>query len=197
MALAVAVPFEPIDINKSGAEVSAVRTMAGMIGLELPHAISKKLTSVMDFIGPRRRVQLAASEVFRLIGVSAAKHNVSPAFVSSIVAAESGFNSEALSPKGAIGLMQLMPATAKEYGANANMPDQNIDAGTHYLRVLMNRYQRFQNPLPRVIAAYNAGPGMVDKYRGIPPFHETRQYVVRVLGFLRHFGGSQKRVSNG
>jgi hypothetical protein len=122
-----------------------------------------------------------------LIRGAAEKHGVPAAFVKSIVAAESNFDCDAISPKGAIGLMQLMPETAKEYGADPSIPEQNVDAGTRYLRVLMDKYHRYGNSLPRVIAAYNAGPGMVDRYRGVPPFRETRRYVVRVLRFLRLF----------
>ncbi len=122
-----------------------------------------------------------------LIRGAAKKHGVPAAFVKSIVAAESNFNCTALSSKGAIGLMQLMPETAREYGADPNIPEQNVDAGTHYLRVLMDKYHRYDNSLPRVIAAYNAGPGMVDRYHGVPPFRETRRYVVRVLRFMRRF----------
>jgi soluble lytic murein transglycosylase-like protein len=84
--------------------------------------------------------------------------------------------------------MQLMPATAQMLGADPSVPAQNVDAGTHYLRVLMNRYQHHGNWLQRVIAAYNAGPGMVDKYGGVPPFRETRNYVTRVLTFFHHYG---------
>jgi soluble lytic murein transglycosylase-like protein len=87
-----------------------------------------------------------------------------------------------------------MPETAKMYGADATAPDQNIDAGTHYLRALMDRYKRYRDPLPRVIAAYNAGPAMVDKYRGVPPFRETRSYVSHVLGFLNQFGAELKNA---
>jgi soluble lytic murein transglycosylase-like protein len=83
--------------------------------------------------------------------------------------------------------MQLMPATAEEYGADPNIPEQNIDAGTHYLRVLMDKYSKHPNSLKRVIAAYNAGPGSVDHYRGVPPFRETRAYVGRVLSLLRRY----------
>jgi soluble lytic murein transglycosylase-like protein len=122
-----------------------------------------------------------------LIRGAAQKHRVPAVFVKSIVAAESNFNCDAISSKGAIGLMQLMPETAKEYGADPSIPEQNVDAGTHYLRVLMDKYHRYGNSLPRVIAAYNAGPAMVDRYHGVPPFRETRRYVVRVLRFLRHF----------
>jgi len=122
-----------------------------------------------------------------LIRAAARKHRVPAAFVKSIVAAESNFNCDAVSPKGAIGLMQLMPATAEEYGADPNVPEQNVDAGTQYLRVLMDKYGKHPNSLKRVIAAYNAGPGRVDRYRGVPPFRETRAYVARVLRLLRHY----------
>jgi soluble lytic murein transglycosylase-like protein len=122
-----------------------------------------------------------------LIRGAAEKHRVPAAFIKSIVAAESNFDCDVISAKGAIGLMQLMPETAREYGADPSIPEQNVDAGTHYLRVLMDKYHRYGNSLPRVIAAYNAGPRMVDRYHGVPPFRETRRYVVRVLSFLRRF----------
>jgi soluble lytic murein transglycosylase-like protein len=89
-----------------------------------------------------------------------------------------------------------MPATAVEYGAaDPSSPEQNVDAGTRYLRVLMDRYGTKRNSLKRVIAAYNAGPGNVDRYRGIPPFRETRAYVTRVLGFMREFDPPRKLVA--
>jgi soluble lytic murein transglycosylase-like protein len=122
-----------------------------------------------------------------MIRRAASKHNVPAALVKSIVAAESNFAWDAISPKGAIGLMQLMPDTAKEYGADPMDPWQNVDAGTHYLRFLLDKYQHHRNSIFRVVAAYNAGPGMVDRYHGIPPFRETRQYVVRVMRFLLRF----------
>src|SRR5579871_1035028 len=123
-----------------------------------------------------------------LIRSAARKNQVPTAFVKSIVAAESNFNPGALSPKGAIGLMQLMPTTAQQFGADPTNPEQNLDAGAHYLRVLMDRYYRKSRDwLRRVIAAYNAGPGAVDRYRGVPPYHETQVYVARVLQFLRQF----------
>jgi soluble lytic murein transglycosylase-like protein len=122
-----------------------------------------------------------------MIRASAKKHRVPAAFVKSIVAAESNFDCGALSPKGAIGLMQLMPDTAQQYGVDPTIPEQNVEAGTRYLRWLMDRYHKYRNPLPRVIAAYNAGPGVVDRYKGVPPYKETRGYVTRVLGYLRQF----------
>jgi soluble lytic murein transglycosylase-like protein len=126
-------------------------------------------------------------DVHALIRAAAQKHGVPPEFVTSIVKAESNFNPDALSPKGAIGLMQLMPETAQQFGADPHIPEQNIDAGTRYLRWLIDKYHRYRDGSSRAIAAYNAGPAMVDRYRGTPPFRETRIYVARVLGFLRDF----------
>ena len=139
---------------------------------------------------------LAKEEALGLIALAAAKHNVPAAFVQSIVAAESNFNSAALSPKGAIGLMQLMPETAQQFGADPAVPAQNVDAGTRYLRWLMDRYQKTRDATKRVIAAYNAGPANVDRYHGIPPFRETRCYVTRVLGFLKQFQGARKHTGS-
>jgi len=130
-----------------------------------------------------------------LIREAATRHGVPAALVHSIMAAESNFISDVVSPKGAIGLMQLMPETASEFGADPMDPKQNVDAGVQYLHYLLGRYQKHRNSLTRVIAAYNAGPGMVDRYHGIPPFRETRQYVARVLGFLRRFEKEAKAAT--
>ena len=99
----------------------------------------------------------------------------------SLVKAESGYQVKALSPKGAIGLMQLMPATAADLHANPYDPKQNVEAGVAYLRELLVRYQNDPHQVTKAIAAYNAGPGAVDKYQGIPPYRETIQYVTRVV----------------
>ena len=126
-------------------------------------------------------------DVHKLIRAAAVKHKVPPAFVKSIVRAESNFNCNALSEKGAVGLMQLMPSTAMEYGADPTIPEQNIDAGTRYLGVLLKRYAKYKNCTKRAIAAYNAGPGAVDKYKGVPPYKETRGYVTKVLAFMKQY----------
>ncbi len=122
-----------------------------------------------------------------LIREAAGKHGVPAELIKSIMAAESNFICDVVSPKGAIGLMQLMPETAKEFGADPTDPSQNVDAGAQYLRFLFDKYQKRRNTLTHVIAAYNAGPGAVDRYHGVPPFRETRQYVARVLRYLRRF----------
>ena len=113
-----------------------------------------------------------------LVDNAARKYGLPPAFVRAVVAVESGYRADAVSPKGAIGLMQLMPATARELGADPKIPEQNVDAGTRYLRDLLLKYD---NHAYHALAAYNAGPGAVDKYHGVPPYRETHDYILNVL----------------
>src|SRR3984957_4243851 len=104
------------------------------------------------------QARLSAEETHAIIHAAAMKHNVPAAFVKSIMAAESNFDPAAISGKGAIGLMQLMPETAQQYGVDPTIPAQNVDGGAHYLHALITRYRKSGNWLRRVIAAYNAGP---------------------------------------
>lgn len=133
------------------------------------------------------RIPPPAFTINELVRAASRKHQVKAAFVKSIIAAESGFRPDAVSPKGAVGLMQLMPATAREFGADPANPEQNVDAGTNYLSWLLHLYANKRDQLPRAIAAYNAGPGSVQRYHGIPPYRETRQYVARVLRFMKRY----------
>jgi soluble lytic murein transglycosylase len=121
-----------------------------------------------------------------LIGAAARRHQVQPALVKAVVAAESNFDPRAVSRKGARGLMQLMPETAAELGvADPLRPEENLRGGTRYLRAMLDRY----GETPLALAAYNAGPAAVDRYGGIPPYAETRDYVQRVLTYYRHYHG--------
>lgn len=113
-----------------------------------------------------------------LLEDAAARYGLPAEFLHSVAAAESGYRADAVSPKGAIGVMQLMPATAAELGANPWDPQENIDAGARRLRDLLLRYE---GGTFRALAAYNAGQGAVDRYGGIPPYRETRLYVEKVL----------------
>lgn len=120
-----------------------------------------------------------------LIHQAASKHNVDAALVKAVIHTESYFNPRATSHKGASGLMQLMPATAEELGVtDLYNPRQNINGGTKYLSRLMKRYS---NSLSLALAAYNAGETAVARYRGIPPYKETQNYVKKVLNYRKHY----------
>jgi soluble lytic murein transglycosylase-like protein len=114
---------------------------------------------------------------WELADAAADKYGLPRILVRSVMAAESGFQADAVSPKGALGLMQLMPQTAVDLGADPRDPAQNVDAGVRYLRDLLNKYD---GGLWRALAAYNAGPGAVDKYHGVPPYRETIDYIKRI-----------------
>jgi len=106
-------------------------------------------------------------------------YRLDPDLVTSVIRAESGFNVRAVSPKGAQGLMQLMPQTAAQLGVhNAFDPQANVEAGTRYLRELLERYNF---DLIKALAAYNAGPQRVEQYNGVPPYYETKAYVARIV----------------
>ena len=108
------------------------------------------------------------------------KYGVAPEVIKSVMKAESGFRESAVSRSGAIGLMQLMPSTAQALGVDPSDPAQNIDGGTKYLKQQIDRFGSLESAL----AAYNAGPGSVTRYGGVPPYAETRNYVQEVLGNL-------------
>jgi soluble lytic murein transglycosylase-like protein len=117
----------------------------------------------------------------QLAEAAALKYALPAGFVASVMRAESGFNPAALSPKGAIGLMQLMPGTARDLGVDPKQPAQNAEAGARYLRDLLAKYEDRPDQVQLALAAYNAGTAAVDKYHGVPPYRETREYIIRVL----------------
>ena len=116
-----------------------------------------------------------------LAAQAARKFSLPEAFVMSVMKAESGFNPDALSPKGAIGLMQLMPETARELGVDPRNPHENAEGGAQYLRDLLVKYEGSPDQVLLALAAYNAGPAAVERYHGVPPYRETREYILRVL----------------
>ena len=137
-----------------------------------PSRESAEATQTVSELSPGASIQA-------LIAGAASRHGIDPDFVASVVKVESGFNPSAISPKGARGLMQLMPQTAASFGVeNAFDPAANIEAGTRYLRQLLELYD---GDAVKALAAYNAGPQRVLQYGGLPPYSETRAYVSRVI----------------
>jgi soluble lytic murein transglycosylase-like protein len=124
-------------------------------------------------------VTLTTADMHVMLAKAGEQHDIDEDLLASVVKAESGGRVNAVSRTGAQGLMQLMPGTATEQGVNdAFKPDQNIAGGTAYLDALLKRYH---DDVALALAAYNAGPGAVDRYHGIPPYRETRAYVARVI----------------
>jgi hypothetical protein len=139
------------------------------------HVVAAPETPALPSHDPRKMVRDAA----RRSGLPAE-------FVESVAQVESGFRPDAISPKGALGVMQLMPGTAKTLGADPHDTAQNIDAGTRLLRDLLVKYD---GDVVKALAAYNAGEGAVDKYQGMPPYNETRLYVNKVIDAYQKAGG--------
>jgi soluble lytic murein transglycosylase-like protein len=128
---------------------------------------------------PALAIKLQTPE--ELAAQAAKKYLLPDSFVRSVMKAESGFQPDAVSPRGAIGLMQLMPDTARDLGVDPRDPHQNAEGGAQYLRELLARYEGDPDQVLLALAAYNAGPGAVDRYHGVPPYRETREYILRVL----------------
>jgi len=155
-----AVPDPPV------AEIPAPTNTAAMPSPSLPPSRSANAT-------------LSTADLHQLLSKAGAEHNVDEDLLASVVKAESGGHSRATSRAGARGLMQLMPGTARQLGVSDSFsPDQNVRGGTTYLDWLLTRYH---DNIALTLAAYNAGPEAVDRYHGIPPYHETRAYVARVV----------------
>jgi soluble lytic murein transglycosylase-like protein len=130
---------------------------------------------------PARLALRAPARLAPYFAASAARHGLDPALMDAVAHQESRFRPDAVSPKGAIGVMQLMPATAAALGVNPWDVGQNIDGGARYLRAMLDR---FGGDVALALAAYNAGPGAVERHGGVPPFAETRTYIARISADL-------------
>ncbi|MDQ2871713.1 MAG: lytic transglycosylase domain-containing protein [Candidatus Eremiobacteraeota bacterium] len=128
---------------------------------------------------------LSPQQIQALVADASARNDVPQALISAVVMAESNGDPHAISPVGAQGLMQLMPGTSSACGLSDPFePEQNVECGSRYLHGLL---QRYGNNTELAVAAYNAGPGAVDQYHGVPPYSETRAYVARVLAAYHNY----------
>jgi Transglycosylase SLT domain len=136
-----------------------------------------------------------ADPMERMVRDTAERHKVDPALVKAVISTESGWNPHAVSNKGAVGLMQLIPGTAERYGVgNPFDPAQNVEGGTTYLKWLLDRYN---GDLPKTLAAYNAGEHAVDLYHGVPWYPETQRYVQKVTHAYNQPGSGRSPSSWG
>ncbi|WP_053064153.1 lytic transglycosylase domain-containing protein [Caballeronia mineralivorans] len=181
----------------SGSDVTGISSVfahgpSSARGMARPAVPSDTPPAVLPAAGPKpdARGRTVSPQYDALIDEAASEYGVAASLVRAVVAVESGFDPEARSVKGAMGLMQVMPDTGKRFGASdLSDPQTNLRTGTRYLRWLLDR---FDSNVPLALAAYNAGEGAVEQYnRSIPPYPETQDYVVRVLA--RYDGSSVPR----
>jgi hypothetical protein len=151
--------------------------------------------SASVFPSASRFATTSSVDLNEVVNSASGRYRLDPDLVNSVIKAESGFNVRAVSPKGAQGLMQLMPGTASKLGVpNAFDPAANVEGGAKYLRELLERYNF---DLVKALAAYNAGPQRVEQFGGVPPYYETRAYVARVVrDFNKKKEAQQKAASS-
>lgn len=155
---------------------------------------AKESVKVMKRKAIEGRRCLSKNKYQAIIESSSIRYGVNKALITAIISVESCFNSKAVSRKGAQGLMQLMPVTARRFGViDSFKPSENVGGGVRYLRFLLSRYK---NNTKLAIAAYNAGEGAVDNYNGVPPYKETQAYVEKVLALQGRYASGKKIVSN-
>jgi soluble lytic murein transglycosylase-like protein len=144
-----------------------------------PTVIAPRVVPAAAAVEPETPVPAGLNELVESI---AAQHSLSPRLIHAVIKTESNYNPHAISPKGALGLMQLIPSTARRFGvAHVFDPVENIQGGARYLKYLLDLYD---NNTPLALAAYNAGEAAVAKYNGIPPFAETQNYIIQVKNNL-------------
>jgi hypothetical protein len=182
---------------RSGGDITCDKSLIEKIEAdEVPYVEPEpqKAPSTEEAAGEGDKSSLDGTPYGEIIVRAAEAHGVNPMLVSALIQVESGYRPKARSRKGAMGLMQLMPSTAREYQVgNPFDPKANIEAGIKHLKTLIDRFRGVELAL----AAYNAGPGAVEKFNGVPPYRETRSYVTRILALagLKEAGNGRRRRS--
>ncbi len=166
-------PGESSYIDRAPSDIAKIETIPD------PPPAAADSPSNNPGIERQAEARLSPADLHEMLAQASQQHNLDADLLASVVKAESNGNARAVSRAGARGLMQLMPKTAAEEGVTDSFrPDQNVRGGSAYLNDLLMRYH---DNIALALAAYNAGPAAVDKYHGIPPYHETRVYVARVI----------------
>lgn len=174
-----------VESHSQQQEMIVCRTASGTLQLQATDV--SRIELLPD--APALPAASPSAQPIDVLASAATDQGLPPELIRSVAKIESGFHQNAISAKGAIGLMQLMPRTAAELGVEPTRADENAQGGAKYLRDLLLRYH-YDSAF--ALAAYNAGPGAVDKYHGVPPYLETRQYVLKVL---REYERQQKLTS--
>jgi soluble lytic murein transglycosylase-like protein len=177
-----------VDRHESADGKVRLFTGAGTIELAASDVVEFQQEDYADLSAPAPQLAAAAPasqpapSPREIVAQAADKYGLPRELLHHVASAESGYRPDAVSPKGAIGLMQLMPGTAAELQADPHDPVQNADAGARYLRDLLLKYD---GSAAKALAAYNAGPGAVDRYKGVPPYRETQRYVAKIIRKLQ------------
>lgn len=185
LPVTAAVPAAPA--NAARANIASANAAAANVGVPVPNVVQNAKPKTIAF--PARPV----ADLNQVVNDASDRYRLDPDLVNSVIKAESDFHVRAVSPKGAQGLMQLMPGTATGLGvSNAFDPQANVDGGTKYLRELLERYNF---DLVKALAAYNAGPEKVERFGGVPPYYETRTYVARIVKDFNKKKMAQQKVA--
>ena len=178
------IAFQPQGINGIEARIQQIQQKLNQLGV-VDAARESSSPELFSSLLNDKITAANSGEIEGIIDTEAQLQGMDPSLLKAVAKVESGFNPEAVSGVGAVGVMQLMPATAKGLGVNdLTNPVENIHGGATYLKSLLKRYD---NSLPKALGAYNAGPGAVDKYGDVPPFNETQGYVKKVMAAYQQF----------
>ncbi|WP_425060859.1 Membrane-bound lytic murein transglycosylase F [Sporomusa carbonis] len=168
------------DIERRFSRVTPEPALSGDFATAFASATAQQQVSIK---AAAANVSAEGGDISKMVYLAAVKYGVNPKLALAVAQAESGLSPNVVSPAGAVGVMQLMPETARSLGIrNINDARENIDGGVRYLKQMLTM---FDNDVTKAVAAYNAGPQAVKNYNGIPPYRETRDYVARVLSLAK------------